>query len=165
MSSKSKNKNKNKKHIEDNGAYFNIQNRYKKGSVKSKKNQDIINYKSSYEYACILMLEKNKDVVKYISEPFSIRYLDAESMPRMYIPDFLVLYSDGTTEVLEVKPLSMTKSRNVKNKAAAARSFLKKNYPLTRFRFITEKDLFANIKDYKNILKNIWYEKHFWGKL
>lgn len=142
-------------HIERNGAYFNSENRYKKGDFKSKKNQTVMTYRSSYEYAYMLQLESRKDVIKFVSEPFAIRYIDADDMVRNYVPDMLVLYDDGRTELVEVKPSAMLKAKNVRKKAAAARRYLEQYYPDTKYVFITEKHLFKTFKEYKHILDKL----------
>lgn len=112
-------------------------------------------YRSSYEYAYMLQLESRKDVIKFVSEPFAIRYIDADDMVRNYVPDMLVLYDDGRTELVEVKPSAMLKAKNVRKKAAAARRYLEQYYPDTKYVFITEKHLFKTFKEYKHILDKI----------
>lgn len=143
------------KHISDNGAYFNIKNKYRTGTFISKKNQCKHNYRSSFEYAYLNKIENDDNVIKYISEPFSIPYIDSEGILRNYIPDLLVLYKDGTVNLLEIKPKAMTKAENVKKKAMHTRKWLSKNYPDVKYKFITEKDIFDSDKDYKSILKEL----------
>jgi phosphopantothenoylcysteine synthetase/decarboxylase len=140
--------------------YFNKKS--KSGSVKyfngkfySKKNKTTFTYRSSYELKFFLDLESNKKVNSYISEAMYIPYIDSTGVQRTYIPDLLVLYMDGTMEVLEIKPKAMVKDADVQKKAAACRNYLLKNYKdeKIRYKFITEKDLFKNTAEYTTFLK------------
>lgn len=144
-----------RKHIKDDGAYFNKNNRYKSGKFLSAKNKTEIMYRSSFEYYYMQILENDKDVIAYVSEPLAIKYIDSDGMSRLYFPDILILYKDGGTELVEVKPKEMTKAQNVRRKAHAAKLFLNKYYPDTKFRFVTEDDIFENANDYKLSLRKM----------
>lgn len=157
---KSKYKNKKtpiskEKHIKENGAYFNIKNRYKTGIFISKKNQSKHTYRSSFEFAYLNKLENDKNVIKYITEPFSIPYIDSNGLLKNYIPDVLVLYSDGSIFLYEIKPKAMINASNVRRKATKAIQWLKNNYPDVKYKFITEDEIFNSDKDYKKLLKDL----------
>lgn len=152
---KSKKEVSNEKHIRDNGAFFNKGKRYKSGSFISRKMQRRISYRSAYEYTFYSYLESSDDVIKYITEPVKIQYIDIDGLIKYYIPDCLVLYSDGRMELCEVKPSEMLKAMNVKLKARAAIKYIKETGTNMIYRFVTEKDLFKMSKDYKTVLERL----------
>lgn len=140
--------------------YFN--KKAKSGSVKyfngkfySKKNKTTFTYRSSYELKFFLDLESNVNVDSYVSECLNVPYVDSTGTRRTYIPDLLVLYKDGSMEVLEIKPKEMVKDLDVQRKAAACRAYLEKHYKgeKMRYKFITEKDLFKSNKEYQAFLR------------
>ena len=141
------------RHERNNGAYFNRENMYISGLFSSKKSRGKLRYRSSYEKYFMMLLEEDDNVLSFVSEPLGIRYVDAEKNQRTYIPDILILYADGSTELVEIKPKRMLKANNVRRKAAAAQRFLMKFHPETRFRFVTEDDIFDNLEDYKSKVK------------
>lgn len=140
------------KHIRNNGAFFNKNNRYKSGAFKSLKMQRFVQYRSAYEYIYYKQLESDPKVLKYITEPVKIPYVDADGIVKNYIPDCLVLYDDGRMELCEIKPSEMLKAVNVKLKARAALKYTKEKGLNIIYKFITEKDLFKTPKDYKSAL-------------
>lgn len=60
-----------------------------------------IHYRSSYELAAYQKLDLDLTVESYKAEPFFVVLPSGHK----YYPDILVEYGDGTTEVIEVKPL------------------------------------------------------------
>lgn len=128
---------------------------YKSGMYKSVKNRSYMKYRSAYEYAFFEQLESDPNVIKYLSEPIEIRYVDVDLKKRTYIPDVLVLYKDGRMELCEVKPAIMLKDPNVQLKARAAVRKIKSTGKNMSFRFVTENDLFKNNKEYLAILDKI----------
>ncbi len=90
--------------------------------------------KSSYETRFVKKLESDPEVVSFVYEPFRIIY-EFEGTSLWYIPDFLVCYSDGREELVEVKPAKMvTLPKNVAKFEAG------RNYHVA-FRVVTEQDL------------------------
>lgn len=87
-------------------------NVYKFVSVK---NRCTIICESSLEYECCYHLEYCDDVISYSSQPkgFRFSYRDKE---HAYTPDFLVHREDGTSYLIEVKPLSKTFDPEFKDK-------------------------------------------------
>ena len=142
-------------HIRKNGAYFNIGNKYKNGTFRSKKNSRYIRYRSSYEYKFFLDLEDNPSVIKYITEPFATSYINADGFKKTYIPDVLVLYDNGDLIIWEIKPAHATKSYNVAAKSKAIIKAIQATGKNIEFRIATEKDIFKNNKEYKEFLKRI----------
>lgn len=111
--------------------------------------------RSKWEMIYMQALDRSPMVRKWISEPrnLNISYLDPlDKKVHQYWPDFLVQYTDGNIEILEVKPLKQSlaeKATNnydklmlVKNiaKWSAADRFAKAIGG--RFRVITETELF-----------------------
>ncbi|MDW2312502.1 Tn7 transposase TnsA N-terminal domain-containing protein [Vibrio sp. 1075] len=62
---------------------------------------------SSLEYDCCYYLEYSDDVVSYQSQPKSYSF-SYQGKEHPYTPDFLVHKKDGTSYLIEVKPLSKT---------------------------------------------------------
>lgn len=131
--------------------------KYKTGNFVSAKNNSTFVYRSGYEYAYLQKLESDPMVVNYIVEPFNIPYVDERGKKRTYKPDIVVLRANGCIEVIEIKPKVMLQNGTVQRKAAAARSFLKRNFKnnIIEYKFITEEDIFSNSKEYAEILKTI----------
>ncbi len=73
------------------------------GSFFSKKNNAKVEYESLLEYSFCQYLEHLGDVIKYVQQPFAIPYT-TEGVNRTYYPDYCVLFSDGKTVVVEIKP-------------------------------------------------------------
>ena len=73
-----------------------------KGYYFSTKLNDNIPYRSSYELAYLKQLESDPLVVGYQYEAVRIPYF-FEEQEHTTIPDFLVHYTDGHTELVEVK--------------------------------------------------------------
>ena len=144
-----------KKSKKNNGIYFNKNDMYKSGMYKSVKNRSYMKYRSAYEYAFFEQLEFDPNVIKYLSEPIEIRYVDVDLKKRTYIPDILVLYKDGRMELCEVKPTVMLRDPNVQLKAKAAIRKIKSTGKNMSFRFVTENDLFKSNKEYLAILDKI----------
>ena len=131
--------------------------KYIQGSFPSAKNDVSFPYKSSYELAYLQKLENNTKVVQYIYEPFDLYYTDMYSKQRVYKPDFMVLYEDGSILISEVKPQDMLKDFDVQAKAKACKQFIKDNYKDIdiSYEFVTEKDLFKDATAYTNFIKNV----------
>ena len=131
--------------------------KYKTGNFVSAKNNSTFVYRSGYEYAYLQKLESDPMVVNYVVEPFNIPYVDDRGKSRTYKPDIVVLRSSGVLEVVEIKPKVMLQNSTVQRKAAAARTFLKRNFKnnTIEYRFITEEDIFDNYQQYLDLLKTI----------
>ena len=129
--------------------------KYFNGKFYSAKNKTTFTYRSSYELKFFLDLEANSNVDSYVSEALYVPYTDSTGVNKTYIPDLLVLYKDGRMEILEIKPKAMLKDIDVQKKAIACQVYMRKHYANAniRYRFITEKDLFKNTKEYSDFLK------------
>lgn len=73
------------------------------GNHYSDKCLSFVAYKSIKELNYAKMLDENVEVVSYDSESFAIWY-NFNGKDKMYVPDFIVNYKDGHTEVVEIKP-------------------------------------------------------------
>lgn len=74
-----------------------------KGTYHSTKTNKDIYFKSSWEKTALEYLDKNKDVVSFMYEPFSLAYY-CDFHKRHYTPDLLITYKDGTQKLVEIKP-------------------------------------------------------------
>lgn len=131
--------------------------RYVSGKYYSNKMKESFIYRSSYELAYLEKLELDKSVIKYMYEPFEVSYIDFYKKSRKYIPDFLVLYEDGSIQISEIKPEAMLQDYDVKAKAKAVMDYIDKEYkgmPIS-YKFITEKTLFKSNLDYLKFLNKV----------
>ena len=96
---------------------------YIHGHYKSKKSKSTLFYRSSLELEIYKILENNKDVIRFKSEPFRIPYIDKDGNNKFYIPDILVEYLDSHKEVIEAKPDIFIKDENVQLKIKALESY------------------------------------------
>lgn len=131
--------------------------KYIQGSFYSKKNSESYPYKSSYELAYLHQLESQVDVLRFMYEPFELYYNDSTGKQRIYRPDFMVLYQDGSIEITEVKPKAMLRDFDVQSKARSCKLYLEENYKGVdiSYKFVTEQDLFNNDKEYQDFIKSI----------
>lgn len=130
---------------------------YRNGLFYSNKMQRGIPFKSAYEYKFYKILEADKNVECYIAEPFSVPYVSSLGKKRIYIPDVIVLYTDATIDIFEIKPKEMLANADVQNKANAAKIWLRNNvkdYKVT-FKFVTEDQLFTSSVEYQQTLKEV----------
>lgn len=80
---------------------------FKEGYHISPKNRNKLHYNSGWELTVYKILDKMDDVVTYEVEPLKIEYFfDGER--KTYLPDLRVHYTDGTKEILEIKPSNQT---------------------------------------------------------
>lgn len=129
---------------------------YCTGKFYSLKNDMHFTYRSSYELKFYHMLEADKTVINYIAEGFKVPYIDSAKVARDYIPDLLVLNSDGSVTVYEVKPSEMLTNIDVQKKAQACKKYIKTAFGKTaKYQFMTEKELFATPKEYTDFLKQL----------
>jgi hypothetical protein len=58
---------------------------------------------SSLEKACAMELDRDRDVVDVVAQPFRLRWREGQA-GRNHVPDFLALLRDGRLRVIDVKP-------------------------------------------------------------
>jgi hypothetical protein len=102
--------------------------------------------KSTYETRYVEILQEDTSVIAFKYEPFNIEY-EFEGTKLYYTPDFLVSYSDGHEELIEVKPMKMTTWPKNQAKFRAA------NNKHKCFKIITEKDLLMVYSELSRISK------------
>jgi hypothetical protein len=79
--------------------------RFKNGFFDSVKNGKQMHYRSSWEKEVYKILERAFSVKAYKVEPFAIPY-EIRGLKRNYWPDIMVKFTDDTSLLIEVKPLS-----------------------------------------------------------
>lgn len=135
--------------------------RYKfipKNSQKYRGDLTKITARSSWELKYMALLDSSPTVSSWTSEPnLQIRYLNPINKKiKCYFPDFLIHYTDGSIEIVEIKPAkeavaSAAKStydklmllQNTAKWEAAARLAVRVG---ARFRVVTEHQLFPGSK-------------------
>ena len=67
-------------------------------------------YRSSWEYKFCKYCESNKDVIKWVSEPVKIKYINSlDGKEHTYFPDYFIELSSGKKYLIEVKPSAQLK--------------------------------------------------------
>lgn len=113
--------------------------RYKTGTHVSTKCPTQINYRSGWEEVVCHYLDNDPEVVSYWYESIKIPYLSpARKKPRIYIPDFLVLYKSGHTKMVEVKRKNQLDNAWVQAKAMAAKAWCEVQIPKIEYEFWSE---------------------------
>jgi len=118
--------------------FTNYYNSYKCGYFYSKKNGRKLHYRSSYELAAYEILEQLSKVKSYEGEPFRVAY-KWKGIKHNTIPDILINYTDGSKELIEVKPKNMLEDEQNLIKFKAMDRYAKKND--MDFNVWTEKEL------------------------
>lgn len=135
------------------GFYVNLEGKHISGAMWSKKNNKEITFRSAYEFAYCLRLEEDDNVKAYFMEAMSIPYF-FEGDYHKYIPDLFVVYMDGSSELLEIKPQSMIHRRDVQVKAIAANKFIADSKVKNcKYRFITEEEIFDSAAQYRRFIE------------
>ena len=81
--------------------------KFRKGIYESTKMSRNFKYASGYECTVFELLDSWVEVEAFAVEPFKIPYV-FKGEPHTYIPDILVTFIDGNTELWEVKPENQT---------------------------------------------------------
>jgi len=125
-----------------NGKYDGIEfhTYYKRGLHFSPKLNKNIHFRSLMEKEVFEMLDKNADILTYISEPLSIEYFYLnEDYKRNYIPDLLITYKNGIQKLIEIKPNYLLENDKNKCKFQAAQQYCENKNLI--FEVWTEKEL------------------------
>ncbi len=80
---------------------------FEEGYFPSKKNGKQMHYRSGYEHKVYEILERSSQIMRYEVEPFPVPYW-FRGEKHNYFPDLMIYFSDGHTEVWEVKPQAQT---------------------------------------------------------
>ena len=96
-------------------------------------------FDSNWERIWFINSTNNPDIINIKRCPISIKYLNPnDNKYHSYIPDFLIEYSNGYKEVIEIKPLCRFYDNIVKLKSKEATKFLKSQG--IEYRIITEEN-------------------------
>ena len=99
------------------------------------------------------------EVTEYQYEPFQIKYVSNRSTGRIriYIPDFLIKFTDGTVKLVEVKRENKVNSPTVKKKTIVAKAWAGRNG--MSYELWTDKKILELRKVIKNHLKILSEQK------
>jgi hypothetical protein len=122
-----------------------LKNNYsgRRNTFVSKKTGKTFKLRSLLERKFINLIEHDNRVLTYDYESLRIRYFTKNLEPKIYIPDFVVVYSDRTVKIVEVKPEVFVGTEEVQLKRIGVEEFLSVNYKNFKIKFeiITEIDL------------------------
>jgi len=110
------------------------------GNFYSKKNKQMLHYRSQLELNWYQLLEKMKKVKKYQVEPCVIPY-EFEGMQKHYVPDLRIVYTDGSSELVEIKPEPFWNHPINQAKWKAARHWCKTRKRSISFRVVGYEEL------------------------
>ena len=100
----------------------------KKGCYTSTKTGQECFFRSSWEEALMKHLDLDPSVRTWAYESFRIPYFySKEGVQRWYVPDFLVTRTDGTRQLIEVKPREFIDGERVKLKSQAGEHWCLEN--------------------------------------
>jgi len=106
-------------------------NKHKSGRYESSKMNMSFFYRSSWEQAYMKYIDDCDDIIRFEYESLRIAYhtkgKDNKNYKRYYIPDFLIEYSNGKKELIEIKPKQFVNSTACMLKATAARKYCSEN--------------------------------------
>lgn len=114
--------------------------KFKKGIFYSNKNNSELKYDSSYELKAFEILEQKEDILSYKKCDFTIDYVLSGKL-RRYLPDIYITSTDGSSEIIEIKPEYQLDYEETKAKVAYASEYCKNNN--IKFSIWTEKQLFV----------------------
>jgi hypothetical protein len=91
--------------------------------VTTNKRGHVIQFESEQEHKLILLLERDRTVVDYVSQPETLHFFDDSGRQRNYTPDFKVWRTDGQIELHEVTiEARRTTRESLQQREAAARA-------------------------------------------
>lgn len=138
-----------------------VQGRYTPVNPEKYVGSNIPQFRSSWEWTVMKMLDTNPNIVAWASESIKIPYINPfTGKHTVYVPDFLVRYVNASgitkTEIIEVKPAKETfleQAKSQRNKAAVALNTYKwaaanayaKAHGMS-FRVLTESNIYNNPK-------------------
>lgn len=104
----------------------------KKSNIYSEYEKSVIDLDSSWERSYFIFMSMNRNDIKFIRRKKLIGYLvkyfnSGKNKICRYRPDFLVEYTDGRIEMIEIKPKYRMTSQDVIEKKEAAEKFCSEN--------------------------------------
>lgn len=129
----------------------------KEGSVSGRiicsQYKSVVEYESGLERDLIHLLEFSDEVYRYMEQPLSVPYIDANGKTRHYVPDFYVEYLDKNRlpDLIEVKYQIdlMEKEEELKYKFDAIKRFGERHN--MNFRILTELEIRENMVYLENL--------------
>ena len=114
---------------------------YKRGSHVSSKTGTESKFRSGWEESFMIYLDNKPSVKDWSYETITIDYLSNKRTGkiRKYYPDFFVEHSDGTKELVEIKPKKRLNQLAVQKKISAAIAWCESNGHT--FKILTEIEL------------------------
>lgn len=99
--------------------------RYKRGIHISPKSQLACSYRSGWELLYLHYLDADESVSSYQYEQLKIPYISNKKTGKLrnYLPDFLVIYIDGSSKIIEIKPKRKLLQATVVKKLKAAQEW------------------------------------------
>jgi TnsA endonuclease-like protein len=99
--------------------------RYHRGDHISTKTGQVCRYRSGWELAYLQYLDAEPTVLTYVYEPFKIPYVSNKKTGKVrgYIPDVLVTRTDGSRQLVEIKPARKVMHVTVQKKLKAAQQW------------------------------------------
>jgi hypothetical protein len=115
--------------------------RYQRGEYVSSKTGLLCKYRSGWELAYMQYLDSSQEVKEWLYESFSIEYVSNKQSGkiRRYIPDFKIIYLDGSIELVEVKPKKKLGQLMIRKKCDAANAWCMTHG--MAFKIVTENEL------------------------
>lgn len=123
---------------------------YYQGKLLISKCDSEINYRSGWEKEVALLFEEDKTIEKIEYETLRIPYVSNKKRKKIkiYLPDFVVHFIDGTKKIIEIKRDDRVKTKIVEIKALAAKQYIEKNLKNTIYEIWTKKE----IDNYRKLL-------------
>ena len=98
--------------------------KFREGFYESTKMHKKFHYRSSWEATMYELLDSWNEVISYDCEPIKIKYIH-KGQCRDYIPDLIIKFKSGKTQIAEIKPSNQTLLEINKDKWSAAESACK----------------------------------------
>lgn len=120
-----------------------------RGKFPSTKMGRMVHWESLLERDAILHLEYHPLIVRYQEQPSIETYYDAMGCTHKYVPDFLVVLSDGTEFNLEIKPSNKLIKPEIRHKLGSVALRLeeqKRGFRIWTEEVIRREPLFSNLK-------------------
>jgi len=118
---------------------------YYQGKIIISKCNSEINYRSGWERDVALLFEEDSLITKVEYESLRIPYISNKKRKKVkiYLPDFVVHFSNGDKKIIEIKRDDRVKTKIVETKALAAKQYIKNNLENTVYEIWTKKDIDA----------------------
>lgn len=116
---------------------------YHQGKIKINKCEKEIEYRSGWEKQVSLMFDIDPEIINVEYETLRIPYISnvRTGKVKIYLPDFLITYLDGSKKIIEIKRDDRVNTKVVKLKEAAAIKFINGNMYNTIYEIWTKKQI------------------------